>query len=167
MVRIWASRMTAEANPESCSRPPGTFLLFITFGRGFLTLHFSHKGCTFGAAILTINDFPILTQARSTRTRITTYMSISHNTPDVSVSSSSLTPTHHPPNPSPSRFHLQSARFSLQSTIPPLFGRLNCLLFFCSTGAGRGGKIIISAVDSFIYIQCLYTRIYIYILYPP
>ena len=39
-----------------------------------------------------------------------------------------LQPPTFPPKLSPSRFHLQSARFSLQSTIPPLFGWLNCLL---------------------------------------
>lgn len=67
-------------------------------------------------------------------------------------------PTYTHPNPPPSRFHLQSARFSLQSTIPPLFGWHNCSFWrspcspcFCSQVQRGGGEAKYSFPAGFVF----------------
>lgn len=116
------------------------------------------KVAPFGAAILTINDFFIFIQARSTRTH--THISLSHTTYPMCLCLP--TASHQPTNQTllPHVSNLQSARFSLQSTIPPLFGWLNCLCVLFSARRCRqgGGKIFFFCC--FVLLGSIYIHIY-------
>lgn len=114
------------------------------------------KSCTFGAAVLTMNDFPILSQARST---------------DSYPVASDLRPK--PPiNPTllHQRFHLylQSTRFSTPKHDTPYYTDGSIVLhvafffififIFSLTGVkGRGGKIFFLLCSSPIYTYTKFT----------
>lgn len=161
------------ANSRSDINQPSTRKTHVTIydpRRQISDVIFFAKSCTFGAAILTINDFFILTQAWSIKRHALTHIPTSSwHIRRVRVL---IQPATHPPNLSPSRFHLQSARFSLQSTIPPLFGWLNCrfALSFCFLARrcrqGRVAKYsFCSCFPLFIYIHIhTHTHTHIYIL---